>query len=299
MKRYPKLRYPGEEETRGLFADGEVIIQEKLDGANFRFTWTPEDGLTFGSRRTWDEGLNEEQFSEAIWYVDSYVDRELLESQYEECGQLVYFGEFMDPHTISYDWEETPEFVGFDIWLLDEERFMEPEAATIAFGSINLPTSKIIDVIDAEDWEDYDFEVPKSEYYDGLAEGVVFKNHDTGVYGKFVREDFKEKNKKTFGASKSQQQSGEEKLAYQYVTEARIEKAAHRLVDEGDYTDLRMEMMRHLPEAVIRDMAEEEAGNIFMDENWEVDIGNFRSIISSRCAEVLRRMIDRRIKEEL
>ncbi|EGQ44271.1 MAG: hypothetical protein J07AB43_00370 [Candidatus Nanosalina sp. J07AB43] len=60
-----------------------------------------------------------------------------------------------------------------------------------------------------------------------------------------------------------------------------------------------MEMMRELPEAVIRDMSNEEAGNIFMHENFEVNLHDFRSITSSRCAEVLRRMIDEQVQDSV
>lgn len=299
MKSYPSLNYPGDDGTRGLFAEGTIVIQEKLDGANFRFTWDVDDGLTFGSRRTWDDGMNEEQFHEPIWYVDSYVDRGVLSDQRAEYGQLLYFGEAMMPHTISYDWEETPEFVGFDVWSVEEQRFLPTEEVYDLFEEANLPTAQLIDTVYAEDWDDYEFDVPESEYFDGPAEGVVFKNHDTDTYAKYVREDFKEKNKKTFGKPKKYQESGAEKLAYQYVTEARIEKQAYKLRDEGGYGSLQMEMMESLPEAVIRDMADEEAGNIFMGENWEIDTQEFRSVVSSRCAEILRRMIDKRVKEEL
>jgi len=36
-----------------------------------------------------------------------------------------------------------------------------------------------------------------------------------------------------------------------------------------------------------------------MNENWKIGIGEFRSIVSSRCAEVLRREVDKKVKEEL
>jgi len=52
-------------------------------------------------------------------------------------------------------------------------------------------------------------------------------------------------------------------------------------------------------EKVIEKMAKEEAENIFMEENWEIDTGETLSIVSNRCSEVLRRMIDQKIKEEL
>jgi len=301
MKKYPSLRYPGEQETVGLFSEGTVLIQEKLDGANFRFK-RDGDELVFGSRRTEGEGMNKDQFEDPIEFVRERVDEAGLLYVEEMFGQpVVYFGEAMMPHTLSYEWADTPGLVGFDVWLTEDEEFAEPRQAKKAFGKIDVPFAPILDVIEASEWDEYDFEVPQSAYGDVQAEGVVFKNPDTETYGKYVREDFKEKNKQKFGASSKKELSDTQLLAEEYVPPARVRSVAHKLVDEGDteWTELKMEMMRDLPEAVIRDMADEEAGNIFMEESKEIDIGDFRSEVSSRCAAVLRQMIDEKIQEEL
>jgi len=47
MRKFPKLKYPNDPETDGVLA-GMVAVTEKLDGANFRFTW--DDGLVVGTR---------------------------------------------------------------------------------------------------------------------------------------------------------------------------------------------------------------------------------------------------------
>lgn len=295
VKKYPKLSYPDDEETHGLFAHGTVIIQEKLDGANFRFTYDPEDGFTFGSRNMWGDEMERDQFAEAIEFVRERADEDALRRQHEKHGRLIYFGEAMNPHTISYDWESIPDFLGFDVWSVEDQQFVDTSRMYGLFEyQVGLPTVPEIDVVDAENFDISSFEAPESEYAEGKAEGVVFKNHDTRTYAKFVRDDFKEKHYKKFGKPKKYQKSGAEKLSYQYITRARIEKAVHRLIDEGEWDEMQMEMMCDLPEAVIRDMAKEEAGNAFMEENWEVDLHDFRSTTSSRCAEVLRQMIDKK-----
>jgi len=311
MRKYPKIRYPTDDEAEGVFASGDVIIQEKLDGGNFRFTHednldeeyqTSDRDIVFGSRNVEYKHLRDEsnQFSHPMRYIRNAVDPSaMLDLQAEHGGALTFFGEAMVPHTLEYDWEETPGFVGFDVYHEANERWLTHAELERAFEAIGLPTTPVIDIVSAEAWDDYDLDVGESAFGEVTAEGVTFKNYDTQVFAKFVRDDFKEKNKKTFGASKKQQATGAEKLSYQYITNARIEKTAHKLVDEGDWDSLKMPMMEELPEAVIRDMAEEEAGNIFMDENWEVDIGQFRSITSSRCANVLNQMIQKRAVEEM
>ena len=325
MKKYPKLRYPGEEETRGLFADGNIFVQEKLDGGNARFTLeknleeqfhTDERAIAFGTRNNVYKNPKDEtnQFEDSMEYVRSNVDEQLLRWYDDSYGGIIVFGEYMEPHTIQgYNWDTWKgTFIGFDVWSIGSNEFVEPHKALELIEDIGLPTAPIIADVTVEQWEsgntplhdDGDWPedtswCPDSNFGDVQAEGVVLKNPTTETYAKLVREDFKEKNNKTFGKPKKYQKGGAEKLSYQYIPNARIRKAAHRLVDEGEWDSLQMNMMQDLPEAAIRDMADEEAGNIFMYENWDVDIGQFRSVTSSRCAKVLRKMINERAKSDL
>jgi len=325
MKKYPKLRYPGEEETRGLFADGTVYVQEKLDGGNGRFMLehhldeqfhTDDRDIVFGSRRVVYKNPKDEtnQFGDSMEFARSEVELSALEHHDSQFDGIVIFGEYMEPHTIQdYNWSKwRGTFIGYDVWSIGGQKFLDPLVALDVIEDIGLPTVPFLDEVSVEDWESGDTELhvdgewpddtswcPTSQFGDTLAEGVTIKNPTTEVYAKLVREDFKEKNSKTFGKPKKHQESGAEKLSYQYITNARIRKAAHRLIDEGDWDSLKMEMMRELPEEVIRDMATEEGGNIFMGENWEIDTQQFRSITSSRCATVLRKMINEQQFEEL
>ena len=316
MRKYPSIRYPNEEESDGVFATGDVVIQEKADGGNFRFTHernldeeyhTDSRDIVFGSRNVEYKNLRDEskQFERPMEYVREIVDEQrLLDVQDEFGGALTFFGEAMVPHTLEYDWENAPGFVGFDIWHEDDGYWLSHTEMERAFEELGLSTVPVIDIVSAEAWDEYDVEVPESAYGSVEAEGLTFKNYETQTFSKFVRDDFKEKNKKTFGSSKNQQASGAEKLSYQRITNARIEKQIHKMIDEGPWDSLKMEMMQPtdnhegLPQAVIRDMAEEEGVDIFLNERFEVDIGEFRSITASRCAAVLKQMVQKRNVQE-
>lgn len=316
MKKYPKWKYPNHEDSDGVFADGEIVIEEKLDGASFRFMlqkhldekYHDDDrDIVFGSRNIQYKNAKDEsnQFEDTMQYIRAIVNSDAIENIEESYGPLTFFGESMEnPHTISYDWENTPLFIGFDIWSHDAGSFLTRSTVESIYSDIGLDVVPLITTVTADTWDDYDFECPESEYYDGLAEGVMFKNHATEVYAKFVREDFKEKNKEAFG-QKPTEPSGADRLSYSYITNARIEKNAYKMIDEGPWESLQMEMMAPkddypgLPQKVIRDMVDEEGYAIFMDESWEVDLGEFRSSVSSRCATVLRRMIDESIRNSM
>ncbi|EGQ44272.1 MAG: RNA ligase [Candidatus Nanosalina sp. J07AB43] len=238
MKKYPKIKYPNDDKATGVFASGEVVVQEKLDGANFRFTHernldeeyhTPDSKrhIVFGSRNVQYKNVKDEskQFSKPIKHIRQNVDPvdiKILEDQYDSA--LTFFGEAMIPHTLSYDWESTPAFVGFDVYKESEERWLRQPEVRFVFGELGLSVAPVIAIVPAEDWDDYDVDTKiDSEFGDVKAEGLTFKNYDTQTFAKYVREDFKEKNKQTFGKSQKQQTSGAEKLSYQYITNSRIE----------------------------------------------------------------------------
>jgi hypothetical protein len=212
----------------------------------------------------------------------------------------------MIPHTIreGYNWSKWEDkFVGFDIWSIGRDEFLSPDVSERIFREIGIPFTEVLDSYSVDEWGRGDTEFhdengnwlqndewrPESSFGDGLAEGIVMKNTTTQAYAKMVREDFREKHK-TGDMKKSE--SGAQKLSYQYVPDARIEKTAYKLVDEGEWEELNMRMMQDLPKAVIEDMVEEEGYNIFVNENWEVDLSKFRSVTSDRCSRVLKKLIN-------
>lgn len=314
MKKYPKISYP--EDSSGLFAAGSVYIQEKLDGANARFTLesniedeysTESRSLVFGSRNVGFKKQKDETktFNDSIEYVRENVNLDVLRGYDNKFDGAILFGEYMIPHTLEgvYNWDRWEDkFIGFDVWSIGRNKFIPPHKSVEVFDSIGVPSARILDSYTIEEWENGDTDYhneqgnwmedgnwcPKTDFGNGEAEGIVLKNPTTQTYAKMVREDFREKHKT---GSIQQERSDATKLSYQYITDARIEKTAHKLVDEGEYDELSMRMMQDLPTEVIQDMAEEEAFNIFMYESWNINLSDFRSVTSDRCSSVLRRMI--------
>jgi len=283
--KYPKIKRVGSPENKGIFQAGTVVVEEKLDGANFRFGWDSElDKLRFGSRNVeLTDRDNYGDFEMAVRTVRAI--EKLLEPDY------IYFAEYMIPHTIKYDWSKTPTLVGFDVYDTIKCRFLDHEEAKEMFKNIFIEFVPIIDVRDAEEiTPDYlDKVIPQSKYYNGLAEGVVFKNYSSQLFAKLIAEQFKEVNRMTFGGSKKQVRTPEEYLLEKYCPPRRIEKIIQKLVHEYNMP-LDMSMMKELPKAVFEDIAEEEAKNI-LRENITVNLQRFRKMVAKRCVNVLQREI--------
>lgn len=296
MKRYPKIRSLDHETVAEIDRAGSIVVTEKLDGANFRFTYDRTDGFIFGSRNTVGDALSHDQFHKPIHFINEACDIDALLSVQDEYGQFVVFGEAMIPHRISYDADLTPPFVGFDVWNVDKQTFYNTERSKELIAEIGLPFTPIVDTIPASDFEEWDPTIPQSAYYDDQAEGVVLKNHETETYWKIVRDAFKEKqhlgssDDRTF-LETERSLSDTERIVKEYVTPARVESVAHQLVDDGRWSTIEFPMMKVLPKAVIRDTMTEEGGTLVIEEDIELNTSEFRSLVSKRCSHTLRKMV--------
>lgn len=296
MKRYPKIRRIGHPDADGVLADGELVILEKVDGNNFRFRLTESGKLRFGSRRTKlgtdPDGIGG-QFDDVTDYLAETVDRAALSRLEREHGPLVFFGENAVEHTLEYDWERLPQFLGFDVWLADEEAFAPYDLAVELIEAVGLEPAPLVERTTAAafreshvpadgDRSDVDYEIPESQYRDGPAEGVVVRNVATGRRAKIVAEAFRERRESTDDGPTTDT----ERLVETYCTDARIRKAIFRLVDEGEWDAVEMPMMRDLPMAVIEDVFREEAREIALND-WEIDTRELRKRVGRRCQGVV------------
>jgi len=302
MQRYPSLNYPAE--VDGLGAGDTVYVQEKLDGANFRFMlrdhldeeYEPDRKLVFGSRNVvWKHEVDvANAFSDhtetgegALEYIRDTINVGMMRMFDSENDGIVVYGEAMHPHTLEYQWTEVPRVVIYDMWKMGEQTFVHPYALKAKCRSLGLAWSPYVDEVPTDHYGEVS--VPQSAYRDGKAEGVVLKNPSTGARAKIVTDEFKEKHD---GPSPSLSNVTDTDVVVDtYVTSARIEKQAHKLVDEGQWDELQMEMMADLPEAVVRDAMDEEAGSIVMENNYEIDTRELRSKASTKCARVLRGLL--------
>ena len=62
MDKFPKIKYPNDEATDGLIV-GNVVVTEKFDGANFRFTWDDDGQLRIGTRNVLYESTDDSRYS--------------------------------------------------------------------------------------------------------------------------------------------------------------------------------------------------------------------------------------------
>lgn len=299
MKKFPKIKRLGHTENNGLLESNNehITVQEKLDGANFRFTLeqnldeeyhTEDRELVFGSRNVEykNERDTDDTFQHAIDYVRENVDIPRLEYLQANCGELTVFGEAMHSHTIDYDWVNTPSFIGYSIHS-KTNGFIDALRSIKFIDFIGLPTTRIHPVDVVMDG----FDCPESAFYDGPAEGVVVKNDETGQVAKVRSKEFKEMHGASHGKTPEEYEPADSVvLAHQFATEARILKMIHKYNDRG--VDVNMSVMEDLWRDVFDDIIEEEYDTIFLGDHT-INTKDFRSEVASNTATVLQQYLNR------
>jgi len=283
--KYPKIKVIGNEENKELLInpEDEIVIEEKIDGANFRFMYYNGEFI-FGSRT---QELGEPKKDNKSWArAIGYIRRLMKKGDY---NNYIFYGECCTRHSTQYDFDKMPPFIGFDIYDLDKHKFMDWPLAKRFYEEIDLHFVPIIDKVKAKDLKQYtDKDVPKSEFYDGQAEGVVFKNYNTQIFAKYVTAKHREEATKVFGGSKKWATNDTDKIVATYCTNPRIEKKIFELIHEGYKLD--MPMMKQLPTRVFEDIREEHYKDI-LNKNFKIDVGDMRRTIAKRCLNVLKMMI--------
>lgn len=312
MKKYTKIRRIGHNRNCHILDDGELILKEKLDGANFRFTVTEIDGekkFLFGSKNVeykidgepdYTENVDG-RFTDAIEYIRDNCDPANFNTDF------TYFAENMVKHSLDYQFEEMPQVIGFDIYDHEAETYKSTPAAYEIFHSHGIETAPLVndEDIDATEFSPEDYEIPESNFRDGKMEGVVIINTEQeednrsgfSTRAKMVTDEFAEKHKKATGANQSKEAvHGHEKIVSKYCTDGRIRKHIEKMRDEG--RPLGMELMGNegdsagLPIRVSSDIIEEEADEI-VRRNDKMYWKNYRSLVAKRCVNVLRQEIQK------
>jgi len=218
----------------------------------------------------------------------------------------IYYIEWMQKHTINYT--NVPEVIGIDIRLkrsADSEElglFLGREAREQEFKRLGIENVPLIWRGKADELKKKEILklIPKSKYYDGIAEGIVIKNYtrkcghgNHQLYAKLVRDEFKECNRAIFGGLKIKA-SDTLKIVDTYATDSRIRKMVLKLINE-EGMKLDRTLMKVLPVRIIKDILKEEFDNIF--DNYKfIDFKEMKSLVPKKCLRVIDEEMTKSIK---
>ena len=141
---YHKIRQLGNQENEDIFLDkeDEIFITAKYDGANMRFIFKDEK-IIFGSRTqqlTSDTG-EDTNMSKNFIRCANHIRENILKlppEHLKSMEHLIFYGECMVKHSLSYDWDKIPPFLGFDIYDTKDKVFLNYIIITKIFKELGL-----------------------------------------------------------------------------------------------------------------------------------------------------------------
>lgn len=258
-KTYPKIHRLGKEETEGIL-EHDVVVQEKVDGANISIFW--QDGEVRCGTRTRilpkDESFN--GFNEAVQANGKIA--EFLKSN----PQLILYGEWLVRHTITYPDEAYRKIYLFDIYDKDMEKFLRQKIVEMLADEIGLEYPYIFTKGKLTEAEIAEF-VGKS-HIAPAGEGVVIKSEEflnkfgDHVYAKLVHQKFKESNAIVFGGNNKHSETyWEMYVVNKYCTTGRVQKIMQKIQAETEKR-LDIEHTSRVAGSCYHDMITEEAWEI-------------------------------------
>lgn len=248
----------------------EIIIQEKLDGANASFQYdSEEDCLQCFSRNLLLTSKNDLRgFYAWVQALDKDKVRAVLGTHRR------MFGEWLVRHTVLYPEERYNTLYCFDVFDTETKQYLPQHEVKQLAEQLGMQYVPVFYEGKFTKWDDYMPLVGKTALGGEIGEGIIIKNMSTlnsdVLYTKIVHENFlevkykpKQKYKKPKDSAKIKEHQRLTTLAKTIVTRPRVEKLLYKLVDEGvlpvDFSEEHMKLiLRHLPSAVYYDCLKEE-----------------------------------------
>lgn len=264
----------------GLFNEGDAIcIQEKIDGANASFQYIEEAGTIVAFSRK--QVLSEQNDLRGFWHYVQSLDKDKVQ---EVLGtNLRMFGEWLVPHTVVYPEDVYEQFYCFDVLDMKSDCFLSQRQVRAIVHQLDLPTVHTFYEGPFMSWEHVQSFVGQTHLGGEIGEGVVLKTQEAGSefhYTKLLGEKFSERKHKQneYNPAKKIEKTLEEQALYNnivesIVTDVRVKKLIHKLVDDGELClpierAVRSGLGNKLVGLVIKDCMKEESGEVARCDNF-------------------------------
>lgn len=225
----------------GGFEKGDyIVIQEKIDGSNAAIRYDSENDCVVAQSRKqilsisnnlrgmyeWSQTLNKDRVREVLG------------------DNLCLFGEWLQKHTVTYPDDKYNQFYAYDVYDTRAEKYLPQDVVEEIAKELGLNFVPIFYKGEFLSWEHCMSFIGKTEMGGEYGEGIVCKdmtklnnpNSRTPFYIKIVGEKFQEAHEhhvKVVSPEQLKAQEENKALCESIVTEARVTKILHKLVDEG------------------------------------------------------------------
>lgn len=238
MKKYMDIERLKDGYMFGFRKGDSIIIQEKIDGANFSIRYDAEtDTVASYSRKMRLKMANNLR---GAWEWANALNKELVKSVLGT--NFILFGEWLVPHTINYPDEKYQNAYFYDVWDTERNQYLEQDKVKEIVEKLGLIYVPVFYEGTFESWEHIMEFVGKTELGGEIGEGIVVKNmtrlNDSNTrlpfYVKIVIEKFSEiKPVRKEDVEKLERNAKIYAIVESVITEGRVTKMIHKMVDEG------------------------------------------------------------------
>jgi hypothetical protein len=254
FEKYGKIVQLGDPLVKDIF-DGEYVIEEKLDGSNFRFGIGKDGKRYFGSKEVnyTDERPPDKMFARAVEEANKILDKFALD---RGDGDTIFICEYLQSpkqNTLSYGRVPKNHLMLLDVYVDGE--LLHPISKEDMAEKLDMECIPMLDKritpITMEELER--FLETESVLGKEKIEGIVIKNYNKRfiAYGKghvymakYVKDEFKERNAKEW----NQGVPLSEQVLQKFPKEPRWEKAVQHLKERGESEGNMRDMARLAPE---------------------------------------------------
>jgi len=269
-----------------------IIIQEKIDGANasFQYDINEQKLICFSRNKVLSQSNTLRGYYEWVQTLDKDKFHEIL------GDNLRVFGEWLVKHTVEYPKECYEKFYCFDIFDTETKSYLKQSEVENIAEKLGINYVPVFFEGEFTCWEDYEQLVGQTKLGGEVGEGIVIKNLDSLngniLYTKIVDERFRETHKrppKPVNMELVHKRQHFIELTKTIVTRQRVEKILHKCIDEGiipeNYSkDDYKTIFKTIPSAVYHDCIKEESETVNQIENFGKYSG---SITTSLIKEIL------------
>jgi len=268
---YPSVYAIGHKAIQDIF-NGEVIVEEKIDGSQFSF------GVIDGELQCRSKGKQlildapEKMFQRAVKVVRE-IEPLLHPGWIYRCEYL----QSPKHNTLAYDRTPEKNLIGFDI-VVGEEDYLIPEQKASEFHGIGLECVPLLHSGVVENIEMLNSFLDRISILGGCKiEGVVVKNYSLFTIekkvamGKYVSENFKEIHGNDWRTRNPTGKDIVGMLIESYRTPARWQKAVQHLAERGELDNSPKDIGALLKEVSldVKKECEEEIKQSLFDHAWK------------------------------
>lgn len=233
QKKFMDIVRLGHKTTLGVLGENDnIVIQEKIDGANASFRRVGDELVAFSRNHQLTPENNLGGFYEFVQGLDIHIGE-----------GLIFFGEWTNPHKVKYP-EHQKKFFLYDIYDIESGKYLHFDFVKAIGESLGLNLVPVFYEGKYESFEHLQSFVGKTALGGKLGdietgEGIVVKNPDyvdrfgNQIFVKLVTDAFREVQSQKAPKNPVIELTQEQTFVNQTVTDARVEKFLHKFVDEG------------------------------------------------------------------